>query len=410
MRVLFASAPLAGHLDWGGMLKTAVALSAHGHVVHWVSGAGVERTLAAAEIDFTRVDETGWRWPPPPPLPQTAGRSREEVTRLRQERSLDQWLDVERVTRATLSLLDVVHRVRPDVIVAEMFMAGAALAAEATRTPLAVAGWPAPAEPRADDAAASHPLTARSRARLQTLLNRFDLGGTNWTAAGPAAICSPQIHISYFSPTWYGRDARHGAQTRYVGGVAAGTPPAPAADLPDPDQAPWVLITLGTSFNRDPDFFAAAAQAALQLGARPILAVGPGADLTEIFTRIPRPAHPDLVIRERVLFDNVLPYTGAAIHHGGAGTTHAMILQAVPQLVVPHAGDQRRQAQGVARTGIGFHIAPHQATVANLTAGLAEILPDRSVQRTQARRLAAEFQALGGPPVAARTVEALADR
>ncbi len=101
----------------------------------------------------------------------------------------------------------------------------------------------------------------------------------------------------------------------------------------------------------------------------------------------------------------ILPYTAAAIHHGGAGTTHALVVHAVPQVVVPHAADQHRQARAVAHTGAGFHMPPRRTTIDNLVNCLAALLPDLSVYRSHARTLQAEFDALGGVPAAATMLE-----
>jgi UDP:flavonoid glycosyltransferase YjiC (YdhE family) len=91
----------------------------------------------------------------------------------------------------------------------------------------------------------------------------------------------------------------------------------------------------------------------------------------------------------------------AAIHHGGAGTTHALVRHAVPQIVVPHAADQGRQALGVQRSGVGIHLPAQSVTVPSLVAALAALLPDLSDQRARAQALQAEFHALGGVPAAA---------
>ena len=72
MRLLFCSAQLPGHLDWGGYLPTAVELAQRGHTVLWASGAAVAKRVAAAGLSFQVLEETGWRWPPPPPLPTPA--------------------------------------------------------------------------------------------------------------------------------------------------------------------------------------------------------------------------------------------------------------------------------------------------------------------------------------------------
>ncbi len=394
MRFLFVSAQLPGHLDWGGMLPTAVELQRGGHTVQWASGPAVQALVERAGVDFHSLAETGWRWPPPPPLSAQAG---PDAQRQRQLRALDQWLDEGRVACAAAELIALGQSQLPDVVVAEMFMAGAALAAEALGVPFAVAGWPAPAFTAGEPS----PLTLAARERLAHLLERFSLAGTNWTSAGPPSLCSPHLHLDFWSRRWYA-GARLGAQTRHVGGLAPATPPPePPPHLPAPDDAPWVLVTLGTSFNNDPNFFIAAAHAVDRLGGLPLVVLG--RPLTEealgpLRGRLPRRSK----LFPAIPYDQVFPYLAAAIHHGGAGTTHALVRHAVPQIVTPHAGDQLRQAQGVERSGVGIHVPPAEATVERLTQRLARLLPDLSQYRADARSLQAEFDQLGGAPAAAK--------
>ena len=101
----------------------------------------------------------------------------------------------------------------------------------------------------------------------------------------------------------------------------------------------------------------------------------------------------------------MLPYTAAAIHHGGAGTTHALVTRAVPQILVPHAADQQRQAQGVVRSGVGLAFAAKEVTIELLEDALAAILPDLSSYRSAALQLRDEFAQLGGVEAAAQWVE-----
>ena len=269
MRALFLSAQLPSHLDWGGYLPTAATLARRGHEVIWASGDGVQGLVQGAGVRFHPLASTGWRWPPPPPLHADAAPDAESLRSLKQQRALDQWLDVERVATAVEEIVDLGRKFRPDLIVSEMFVAAAGLAAEMLETPLVVAGWPAPA-------AVSHrddPMIDVARTRLQELLARFHLRGRNWTAEGPPALLSPHLHVTYWSPSWFeGVPMR--PQTRHVGGFAPATPPDPPSDLPAPEDAPWALITLGTSFNRDPNFFITAAHAAARMGCLPILSFG----------------------------------------------------------------------------------------------------------------------------------------
>ena len=225
------------------------------------------------------------------------------------------------------------------------------------------------------------------RQRLEELLARTNCTGSNWTATGPPALAAPALHLSYWSAGWF-QSMALGAQTRDVGGQAP-PPRAVSRAFPDPTAAPWVFITLGTTFNQDANFFAAAGQAAAELGAIPIIALGADPDsqhgrqlYQSLDGRLPATA----LVSATVDFAAVLPHCAVAIHHGGAGTTHALVTQGVPQIVVPHAADQARQAQGIARTGCGYHLAPRQATVQNLTNALTQLLPDTRRQRATPRR------------------------
>ncbi|MFN8487290.1 MAG: glycosyltransferase [Caldilineaceae bacterium] len=394
MRFLFVSAQLPGHLDWGGYLETAAELQRLGHAVLWASGPAVAPLVAAQHVPFHPLQETGWRWPPPPPLQPTPDLAPEALQRLRAERALDQWLDENRVAQACIELIELGHRYHPDLLVSEMFVSAAGLAAEALSVPFVVAGWPA-MQPKV--AAGQEALSEFARERLQRLCNRFDLTGVNWTMSGPPALLSANLHLTYWSPTWYqGLDLL--PQTRHVGGSA---PPTVQHEAVGQDENPRVFITLGTSFGNDLNFFLAAAQATHELGCTPLLALG-GQLNTEQRQTLRERLPSDTQIEERIDLDAVLPQVTASIHHGGAGVTHALVTHAVPQIIVPHAADQGHQAQGVLRSGIGLHLPAKEATVPRLVNALAQLLPDLSPYRAKAQALRAEFAALGGVPVAAQ--------
>jgi MGT family glycosyltransferase len=401
MRLLFCSAQLPGHLDWGGYLPTAVELAQRGHNVLWASGAAVGKRVAAVGLPFQVLEETGWRWPPPPPMPTPAAQDVAWQQR-RALRALDQWLDVARVAAAFTELSLVAEAFQPDIVISEPFVAAAGLVAEQLGVPLVVAGWPAFER----KAAADSELVRLARMRLAELTLRFGLQGRYWTPAGPPALLSPDLHVTYWSPAWYGQQALQ-PQTRHFGGSPT---PRAAADrgLPPPDQLPWVLITLGTSFNNDPNFFLAAAHAAARLGCLPIVALGRPVQPEDgaWLRRLPAGAP----VRCLIAFDAVLPYLSAAIHHGGAGTTHALVTRAVPQIVVPHAADQTYQGAGVVYSGIGYYMPAKNVTIDSLEGALATLLPDLSEFRSQALKVQVEFAALGGASAAADAIEGISEK
>jgi MGT family glycosyltransferase len=396
MRLLFCSAQLPGHLDWGGYLLTAVELAQRGHTVLWASGAAVGKRIAAAGLSFQALAETGWRWPPPPPLPAPPVQD-EAWQQRRALRALDQWLDVPRVAAALSELLLVGETFQPDLVITEPFVAAAGLVAEQLGVPLVVAGWPAFER----KSTAQSEVVELARRRLAELTLGFGLQGRYWTPTGPPAMLSPDLHVTYWSASWYGSQPLQ-PQTHHFGG----SPPARAtADrgLPPPDQLPWVLITLGTSFNNDPNFFLAAAHAATRLGCLPVVALGRHAQPADDAWLRRLPA--GTPVRCLIAFDATLPYLAAAIHHGGAGTTHALVTHAVPQIVVPHAADQTYQGAGVVHSGIGHYMPPRSVTIDSLAGALATLLPDLSDVRSRARQVQAEFAALGGARAAADAIE-----
>jgi hypothetical protein len=399
MRLLFCSAQIPSHLDWGGLLKTAVELAQGGHQVLWISGQGVAKRITAARLAFQPVNETGWRWPPPPPLPAPDPSDAAAMAAWQQQRglrALDQWLDPARVAAAVEEITPYAASFKPDVIVSEPFMAAAGLVAERVGAAFVVAGWPA----FANSGRVQAGLVEHARDRLQSLTTTFALQGRYWTPSGPPALHSPLLHVTFWSDTWYGAHPLQ-PQTQHFGGIAP-PPAAPDRGLPPPYQLPWVLITLGTSFNDDPNFFVGAAHAASRLGCLPIVVLGreQAPEDTAWLRRLPR----DAAVRSLIAFDAVLPHLAGAIHHGGSGTTHALVTHAVPQIVVPHAADQAYQATGVTNTGVGIAIPAKSATLDALERALAAVLPDLSTYRKDARRLKGEFAALGGVKAAATSI------
>ncbi len=399
MRVLFVSAPLPGHLDWGGYAATAAELHRRGHDVLWASGQAVQPILERLDVPFHPLEETGWRWPPPPPLQVDPGADQATFQRLRMVRSLDQWLGEDRVERATEALLQLGREFQPDLLVSEMFIAAAGLAGELLDVPLVVAGWPA--LPTRVSSSARY-IVQMAQDRLSRLLERFGAQGVNWITDGPPALLSPHLHITYWSPRWFaGLDLL--PQNQHVGGLPGPVAPEPTWLAALPPDRPKVFVTLGTTFTNDPNFFIAAAHAVVQAGGVPILALGT-ADLA--FLERLRPRLPGLaLVREWVDFAQVLPRVQAAIHHGGAGTTHALVTYGVPQIVVPHAADQGRQAAGVVRSGVGAHVPPRQVTVQGLAELLMDFVAEDSEVRRRARELQEEFARLGGVPRAADLLE-----
>jgi vancomycin aglycone glucosyltransferase len=105
----------------------------------------------------------------------------------------------------------------------------------------------------------------------------------------------------------------------------------------------------------------------------------------------------------KVSHDQLFRHASAIIHHGGAGTTASALHAGVPQIVVPHIGDQNYFGSEVERFGCGFrlkkNIWPEQLHHA-LERLLSE--PTRSARAAEIGR---ELRAADGPAAAVRELE-----
>lgn len=406
----FVSAPLFSHLDWGGYLATAQALIKRGHDVIWISENAVAGALAKAGVPFVPIRKTGWLWPPPP-VPDLTTLPPQEAVMLRYRRALDTWLSEDLVGEAVEALIELAGEIgKPDVIVTDPFLTAAALAAEAIEVPLAVCGWPAQKELNEDFLfPVQRNLGSDSQGRIERLCERFGLQGINIAPGPTPSILSPHLHITYFSPSWYAADENNILpQTLFVGGK-----PTPPDDAPPqwltgiPDNAPLALVTLGTTFTGDLGFFSWAAQAAARVGFVPIVVIGwnPIApeDKAKLIAALPKNTR----LLNFVPFAHVLPRTQLMIHHGGMGTTHAALIYGLPQIVVPHAADQRGQARRVAQALVGLNLSAHDVKHGMLYEGVKALANDEKVRQT-ARDLAAELASLGGADRAAEAMETVA--
>lgn len=402
----FVSAPLPGHLDWGGYLKTAVALQEAGQEVLWISGEAVRQMVTEQRIPFAAVEQTGWLWPLPP-VPDLTGMRPDEAIRLRYSRALDTWLTEDLVVPAVEALLALAREHgKPDALVTDPFLAASALAAEVLEVPLAVCGWPA--QPAPDEEAllpVQRDLAAAAHERIRRMAARFGVAGRNFSQDATPAVQSPELHISFFSRYWHQADTGFLPQTEFVGGVAS----QPGGRQPDwlrmLNGAPLGLVTLGTVFTGDLGFFCWAAQAMAQAGLIPLVVLGrplSPSQKAELISALPAGSR----LLSWVDYDHVFPRLKLITHHGGMGTTHAAVVHGIPQIVVPHAADQRGQAKRVAQAKVGLNLSAADIRQGQLLPGIRAVLNDPGIHET-ATRLAEEFASLGGPQRAATLLEGM---
>lgn len=398
------SAPLFSHTDWGGYLRTARALARRGHDVQWISGAALENAIRGAGLPLMPIEETGWLWPPPP-APDVSGMPPAEAVALRYRRALDTWLDEAKVTAGVEAILKLAEaNGAPDLILTDPFLSSSAIAAELLDVPMIVCGWPAMRE--LDETSlfwVQRTLADESRKRMERLLARFGVDGRNFSSGAAPSVLSPLLHVTYFTAGWYQADADNLLlQNVHVGGVPVKAP-EPDWLQAIPAEQPLALVTLGTTFTGDLGFYAWAAQAAAREGLLPVVAIGGNPIAADAKAELVKALPKGTRLVNFVPFDAVLPRAKLMIHHGGMGTTHAAAVWGVPQIIVPHAADQRGQAQRAAQAKVGLNLTAHDVRHGKLWEGARAILKDEWVLGN-VKTLAEEMAALGGPERAAEHI------
>ncbi len=402
----FISAPLYSHTDWGGFLDTAKALQAQGHRITWVSEERLRGAIERHGLAFEAIEESGWLWPPPP-RPDFDNIPPQEAVTLRYRRALDTWLDEDTVAQGIESILALADRAdTPDAIVSDPFLSSVALAAEKLDLPLMIAGWPAQAN--LDENAlfpVQRDLSSDSQQRIKRLCDTFDIDGTYFSRGAAPSIISPYLHLTYFTPDWYGAEAQTMLpQTKFVGGSTDDPDSPPPQWLTDiPADKPLAMITLGTIFTGDLGFFSQAAQAAARAGLLPIVSVGWAPIDPEQKTLLKQALPGGTRLVNWAPFDHVLPRCKLMIHHGGMGTTHYAIVHGLPQIVVPHAADQRIQATRVAQAKLGLNLSANDVRQGQLLEG-AKALMEADFVQENARQFAGRMASFGGAARAAELI------
>jgi UDP:flavonoid glycosyltransferase YjiC (YdhE family) len=160
-----------------------------------------------------------------------------------------------------------------------------------------------------------------------------------------------------------------------------------------PSEPPLVYVTMGTVQNRALDLgplVAAVAALSVELSVEVLVAVGENGE-TDLGDQ------PSNVRVERwVDQTQVLTTAAAVVSHGGSGTFLGALAQGVPQLCLPQAADQFRNAEGGTRAGAAVVLRPEQITPAAVAEAVAGLLGDGTI-RTGAQRVAAEIAAMPSP-------------
>lgn len=383
MRVLISSTSGYGHIF--PMVPLARALQANGHTVLWVTAIEACPLVAAAGIDVV-----------------PAGLTHADHVRVRDE--------------LVAAAVDVQPHQMGNYIFPRLFGSASTPRMLSDLLPLATA-W-APDLLVHEQAELAAPLVS---AVLDTPCVTHSFGG-----ATPASVV--QAAGAYVAPLW----ADHGRrQTPYAGCYRSAyldicppllqtvslehlpeivpLRPVPwsgprSKRLPDgldveaENAPPLVYVTLGTVQNRVA-LLKPAVEAVGSLPVRVLVTVGPDNDPAALGRQ---PAN--VTVERYVAQTAVLPHCAAVVSHAGSGTVFAGLGHGVPQVCLPQAADQFRNAEGVERSGSGRMLLPDAASAEAIADAVGAVLQDPAFRRN-AGHVRAQIDAMPAPPAVVEQLE-----
>jgi MGT family glycosyltransferase len=200
------------------------------------------------------------------------------------------------------------------------------------------------------------------------------------------------------------------APRRYVG-PCVWNRPAQRTTKPDwfdavSSDRPWVHVTEGTTFHREPFLIRAATEG---LGGKPyevVITTGSGSDLDALRSMV---SAPNVHIEPWLSYDDLLPRCKVVVTTGGAGTIMASLMAGVPLVVVPTHWDKRGNADRIAEANLGVRLNPEDCTPGHLADAVERVLT-QPIFHQQAQAMAQKLARAPGAAGAAALLEDLASK
>ncbi|MGC4836047.1 glycosyltransferase [Micromonospora vinacea] len=329
MRVLFASLASVGHTY--PLIPLAIAARDAGHEVHFAAGPEVHAPLAAHG--------------------------------LRPFRPGDAFYEV-----YAEDLEPELARLRPDLVVHEWGLPGAAVAAHRAGIPGLWHGF----------------------GRMFPEGIGLELPTRNAEVVG-------RPHLDIWPPSLQDKDFLATERRIELRPVAFSTPAPLPERVSRRTSRPLIYLTLGTAFGT-PELMRTAIAALATLDADVVVAAGrvPVEQLGEI------PAH--VSVHQWVSQAELLPLVDLVVHHGGSGTTLGALAVGAPQLLLPQGADQFANADTLAAAGVAVRLLPGEVDAGAIAEQVHRLLPQRGSveQRDAARLIAEEIAGMPSPAAVAR--------
>ena len=365
MRVLFSSTSGHGHVI--PMLQLARAFVVGGHDVRWALAAQAMPLVTAAGVEAVPAGASGaagaaLRGAVLGPAQDLPGAERAAFV-------FPRMFGEALTPPMAADLLDLARDWGPDLLVHEH----AELAAPLVGTLLGV-----PSVTHSFGTAVPAPILDDAASRLAPLWREHDLDVPRYAGcfrAGYLDICPPSVQAT---------PVDHVPGVQPLRPVSVTAPSAPA------QGDPLVYVTLGTVQNR-PELLREVVEGVAALPVQALVALGPQ---TEPAALGEQPGH--VQVETWVDQAEVLGRCTAVVSHGGSGTFLGALARGLPQLCLPQAADQFRNAEGGSRAGASLALGPAEVTSESVRAALARVLADAAL-RAGAQRVAAEIAVMPGP-------------
>lgn len=162
-----------------------------------------------------------------------------------------------------------------------------------------------------------------------------------------------------------------------------------------------VLVSLGSSFTKQPDFYRECLKAFGDLpGWHLVLQIGKHVDPADLGD-VPA----NVEVRSWVPQLAILKQADLFLTHAGAGGSQEGLATATPMIAVPQAVDQFGNADMLQALGVARHVPAGEATAEALRAAALDLVGDPEVAR-RLKEIRAEMAREGGTPRAADLIEA----
>lgn len=373
---MFTTTPGRGHVY--PMVPLARAFADQGHEVLWAAADGVCARLRADGFEAVAAglgEDDGF-----PELhrrfPEIAALPAEE----RPDVMFPRLFGAVRAPPMLADLLPLVRRWRPSLLVSEQAELAGPVAAAAVGVPCLAHAF------------GSLLPAARLAAAGEQVAPLWEGCGL---APRPFAGTYDHLYLDIYPPSLQDAETGHVPAVQPLRPVAfAGASGEDGPVWPDPGStAPLVYVTFGTVFTKDLTPIATVVRALRGLPVRVLVTLGPGRDPRALGDQ-----PPNVLVAAFIPQTRILPHCAAVVSHGGSGTFLAALASGLPQLLLPQAADQFRNAAAGVRSGAALAIPPAELTAGRVQEAGRRLLADPA-PRAAAQRLAAEIRSMPAPDV-----------